>query len=457
MTDYANLLNNIKKLLVKDSTHRLNSVVLLLKHPLIRDELIKRPVRRALLAERFNVFSALGLDRYENYHSRFLAYLLAPQSNHDQGSFFLERLLGYFREKNGRFPESAVAREENSRIVAEQFAEKYGRIDIVIHLANHMVIAIENKVDHFEGDGQLRGYRNWLDSLKPTIENSKFLIFLTPDGREPESAKDRHDGIVDLSVGYGDLVNWLDNCIIALPPTASRILTVLVQYQQLCRTIAGELDMTNIKEEIINLIRLPENLKAALEISTYLELEKKAIDEKFRKNVISELLAKLAREGITNWRASVEIKNGVFGIYYQTHFSQRSPNYMCGIEKLFNNGWFGWYRPQWKDSKILASVDSYALSQEMSKNGTKDAESWWVGWNTLDANFKRWDAETILLIDNDNRQTECPLAKALAEKIWEMFITYRLEIEALDSFKQAVNSSSTVSTVIVVPEADKAV
>ncbi len=45
--------------------------------------------RRKDTGERFNVFSALQLERREIYHSRFIAYLLNPSSHHDQDVTFL--------------------------------------------------------------------------------------------------------------------------------------------------------------------------------------------------------------------------------------------------------------------------------------------------------------------------------------------------------------------------------
>lgn len=437
MTAYVSLLNTVRTLQQEDSKERLHLVQALLGNKLIHDEISKRQVRRQLLAERFNVFSALGLDRRENYHSRFLAYLLDAQSDHDQGSFFLVHFLRFLKEMSDRFPASAIVYEGSPRVVPEQFADAEGRIDLVIYLANHTVIAIENKIDHFEGERQLPRYRNWLNSLRP-VEQPKFLVFLTPNRREPESAKDREDAKVDLLIGYGDLVNWLEKCITELPVTASRLATVLIQYQQLCRTISGDIDMKTLKDEILTLIRQPENLKAALEIAKHLEFQKKEIDKTFRKNVASRLETLLAEVGVSNWRASTEYRNGVFGLHYHTHFNDKSPNYLCGIEKLFAPAaCYGWCRPKWVDPKELPSVDTASVSRRMQDDGQMEYNNWWVGRKPIDISFNQWDEEAIVTIDHDNRQTEHVLAKQLAEQIWATFTKYRDEIEALASFRQA--------------------
>lgn len=435
----GSLLNSVNALLRRDDTERLTGVRSLLKHPLIQDEIAKRPMRRMLLAERFNIFSALWLDRRENYHSRFLAYLLDPKSDHDQGHFFLERFLRYMN-KISALPQGEIVHEGTVRVEEQQYAGTYGIIDFVIFLANHIVIAIENKIDHSEGDRQLPRYRQWLNSLG--INGQKFLVFLTPNGRDPENPDDRRDARVDLCLGYFDLVKWLDECIHALPVTALRLSTVLIQYQQICKLISGEPDMTNIKDEILNLIRQPENLKAALEISKYLEMEKNAISEKFRANVIAELTTLLSANKITDWHAMV-VPWGSFGIYHKDHTND-SRNYGCIIENLFNNnkGFYGWIRPRWIDPKNLTQIDTVELSREISKKGIENINGWWVGAHNLHGNlYGNWSDETIIKIDEDNRKEDYPLAKELAQKVWQMFIEYHDAIEALPSFQQAANPS----------------
>lgn len=438
MTTYVSLLNAVNALLNVDSEARLRVVQSLLKSALIRDEISKRSVRHQLLAEHFNVFSALGLDRRENYHSRFLAYLLNEHSDHAQGVFFLERFLHLLWAMNPNFPRSIIVHEGASRVQPEQYANHHGRIDLVIYLANHSVVAIENKIDHWEGEYQLPRYRNWLNSLRPG-GRPKFLVFLTPDGREAESAKDRGDAQVDLCIGYGDLVKWLNICILELPATAVRLTTVLVQYRQLCKTIAGELDMTTLKDEILTLIRQPENLRAALEIAQYLNFEKGIIENTFKENVVSELTRLLGEAGLADWRAT-DGKNGVLGFRYRTHINGKCSNYTCGIEKLFYGGHYGWRRPNWVDPKALSNVDTANLSRQMQDEGRKEPEDWWVSWSYLDHPFDNWKDEVIVAIAADNRQEEHALAKQLAQQVWNFFATYRAEIEALPSFQQAAQT-----------------
>lgn len=438
MTAIVTLLNTVKGLQQRDSNVRLRAVQSLLRNPVIRDELSTRKVRRQLLAERFNVFSALGLDRRENYHSRFLAYLLDAQSDHDQGSFFIERLLHLFWElEKDKFPKSSVLHDGSSRIVAEQFADDYGRPDLVIYLPNDTVVAIENKIDHVEGERQLPRYRAWLKSLRPADHSGKkrLLVFLTPDRREPASANDRDDPKVDLLLGYGDLVKWLSNCILELPSTATQLTKVLEQYQQLCKTIAGEPDLTKLKNEVLTLIRQPENLEAALEIAEQLDELKIEIRKSFRENVVAELRTLLNND--KNWRASQNEVNSEVGIFYQTHTNGGVMNYHCMAQNVFsNNGGFGWCRPSPVDRNILKkgppdSKDLAAsVSGEMSDQGFRECTDWWVGRKPLDESFKQWNDVAIVKIHKDN-EAEHTLAKNLATQIWNCFKDNKDGIEAL--------------------------
>ena len=371
-----------------------------------------------------------------NYHSRFLVYLLNPQNDHEQGAFFLERFLRQLEAMNPSFPKNTIVHEGVSRVLAEQFADDNGRIDLVIYLANHTVVAIENKIDYWERERQLPRYRNWLNSLRP-VGRLKFLVFLTPDGREPESAKDRADARVDLCIGYGDLVKWLNTCILELPITAARLTTVLLQYQQLCKTIAGELDMKTLKDEILTLIRQPENLMAALEIAQHLNREKELIEKTFRKNVMSALNGMLKKAGILDWRA-MDGMNGVLGLCYRTHINYESTNYTCGIENLFSDrGHYGWCRPRDVDIRVSSNIDTTSLSRQMQYEGDGEPANWWVGHANVNKPFDCWEDDVVVEVSRDNRQGEHVLANQLAQQVWAIFITYRAAIEKLPSFIQA--------------------
>jgi hypothetical protein len=172
----------IEKLLTDYSRHiteckaqRYQAEKLFLESNEIQSWYQERIEKRAVTGERFNVFSALGLDRKENYHSRFLAYLLDPKGIIQGG--VSQRFLNKIGLKG--VDKSEVA---SVSVNPEYSIGNLGRIDIVIKVP-HALIAIENKVDNGEQNKQVSRYKEWLDRYPDSIE--KKLVFLTPYGRSP--------------------------------------------------------------------------------------------------------------------------------------------------------------------------------------------------------------------------------------------------------------------------------
>ena len=154
----------------------------------------------------FNVFRLLGMEEDEvRLHSRFIAELLDSRGSHGQGSAFLGTFL---RQVEGSLPGDFRIDAEKARVFPEYFIggvdrsdrnSTGGRIDIFItDGARH--ISIENKIRHGEGDDQVDRYCNY----RP---KSNFVLFLTLDGREAETAKQENYG----PISYRDhIAPWLE-------------------------------------------------------------------------------------------------------------------------------------------------------------------------------------------------------------------------------------------------------
>jgi hypothetical protein len=183
--------------------------------------------RRRALAERFNVFSALRVERRELAHSAFLAYLLDPAAQHDQGARILKSFLAHL---NIGVP--AAIDLERAKVTAEQAADEHGRLDIVIALPGGMVVAIENKVDAGEQEEQIARYQQWLANQGPALRSSHRLIFLTPDGRRP-SKENPATGIQIGCCSYEQLARWLS----AIPDLPARLAAVVRMYADTCMQI----------------------------------------------------------------------------------------------------------------------------------------------------------------------------------------------------------------------------
>lgn len=420
---------------------RVRKVRALLDHSVVRDDLTRRRVQRHLTAERFNVFEALWVDRREIYHSRFLAYLLDPQQSHDQGTVFLEAFIQAVSRKmhigeTVRWVESLDCGA--CRVTAEQHAEEAGRIDLVIEFPCGTRIAIENKVDHFEGDRQLPRYREWLDK-RSVKRGQQVLVFLTPDGR---NSVDDCGEYVRLS--YRDLADTLATASSECSPAAVPLLSVLQQYIQLCRRLAErDSEVAAPSKEILEILRDPKALAVALDIASHIPAVKDEVQTTFRKRVL-ELLGHRLGDDATwiadqkrPWEKYVCIRTKA-----DQGWEHTSSNYSCGVDLLFNKVEGGWFRPANVDLRSRpADNDLSDLEARMSREGMgKPTTSWVCLTNQIDGipHLVWSDLDNIVAIQRDNLgEGGLDLAGRVANWIWNCFDRYRREIEQLESFKQA--------------------
>ena len=198
--------------------------------------LVRSRKARRRLAPRFNVFDAIGGERGELMHSRFLACLLDPSGMHDQGP---ELLASFLRLALGETVSDTVL--ASSRVVTEYHLGPNGRLDIVILLPDGRIIGIENKIDASEGDNQIPRYQAWLAERSPTAPGRQLLVFLTPEGRDPV-AVDPKTGVPCVSLSYSSIANWLRGC----SESAPRLQVVLEMYSHLCERIGGTAGWTRL-------------------------------------------------------------------------------------------------------------------------------------------------------------------------------------------------------------------
>lgn len=417
----------------------------LLEHPVIRDDLTRRRLRRQLTAERFNVFDALWIDRREIYHSRFLAHLLDPHQSHDQGAVFLKAVVGAIGRKmhGGETAEWVGSLDYTScRVTPEQHAEEYGRIDLVLEFRCGTRIAIENKVDHVEGERQLPRYREWLDKHAKK-RGRQVLVFLTPDGRKSADACGEY-----VRLSYRDVANALAEASGECSSAAVPLLSTLHQYIQLCRRLAeGGNEMVDQSKEILDFLRDPEKLAVALDLKMHLRVVEDEAKATFRKRVVdflNESLRESPGSGVwiaeqrRGWTDYVWIKT------VRDRLNGGGSNYSCGIDLKFSHKVEGgWLRPAWIDLKARPTdCDTQPLECRMQNEGLGAPAGWWVGWATpiedRIPHLNSWEPEDILAIHKDNRgEGGLDLAKRLADWIWMRFEKYRDDIEQLESFKRA--------------------
>lgn len=445
------LLNEVIALQGRQQAQETRRARELLQHPLVHDWVLTEKVRRRLTSERHNIFEALGVAHKENYHSRFIGYLVNPSGEHDQGDVFLRALLQWLgphpalspivRDSINAYLSPFVVRQPHARITAELDTGGYGRIDLVIELPGGTTIAIENKVYAGEQDEQLGRYWQWLRSPSPsgTAENSA-LIFLTPDGRAGTTSA-AQDAVVRMS--YADLAHVLEQGASTCPATASPLTQSVSQYTHLCRDIAlGSSTMTKPNTDIQKLLNDTVQLEAAFMLAEQLEEKRKAILKEFALHVVECLSQKLQAHGLYQkpWIASVEPGNEyIYGIGVEGAFGS---NYRCVVENYFNGRVdIGWRKAF--DGQECA--DAELQSEMLSRVGGKP-EPWWLCRSDFLKScpeakpLQDRSKENLLQLHQDNRD-EHALAQRLAQEVWTLFTPFQERVQALSNPSAAVNSS----------------
>jgi hypothetical protein len=173
-----------------------------------------------------NLFQILGISHMENYHSKFLAYLLDPSALHNCGPLFLDLFLKKLAEKAPSIPSPEDFVSSKARVGTEHFCgEKRdidgvaigGRIDIVIFPGNEnqgkvMPIVIENKIYAGDQPDQLARAKNQFNGMC-------WLFYLTLDGKVTNDYSTKGlmpnnalEGYQSLSYS-GFIYHWLSDCI----------------------------------------------------------------------------------------------------------------------------------------------------------------------------------------------------------------------------------------------------
>ena len=186
-----------------------------------------------LLAE-FNLFDVLKIERREAQHSALLAWLLDPRGSHGLRDYFLRRFL------------SQVAAEAYERGITditpldvdrwnldniEVVTERHNIDVLLIGEADEFVCLIENKIGAGEHSNQLARY---FELVKREYEGLvPFPIFLTPDGREPESEDDAERYV---PFDYGSVATLIERTLKTRGSTMSdSVAGLLEQYARTLR------------------------------------------------------------------------------------------------------------------------------------------------------------------------------------------------------------------------------
>lgn len=180
------------------------------------------------------LFNILKIERNENRHSAFLAWLLDENGSHGLGEGPLKRFMRLLSKMDNRYNEPFLVGNyeiENTEIITEKPVKgsdfkKSGRIDIFIDFdyktfferkediyekrrLNHVHIIIENKVYTDEHDDQTKLYIDWARQEFKGKHNQTIIgVFLAPE--KPDKCSGDIEGVFNyVKITYQDLLEYV--------------------------------------------------------------------------------------------------------------------------------------------------------------------------------------------------------------------------------------------------------
>lgn len=152
----------------------------------------------------FNPFEVMDVSKNEILHSKILKWLLNDYE-------FSKKLLTWIATKLGK-PEWKDINFSEPEVSREYTDTEYGRIDVLAHFQSesvNLVVGIEVKINADEREEQISDYQKLLLKNYPDIQKQKVVVFLTPEGRPPETADETHVVQV-LAMEWGDIAKIID-------------------------------------------------------------------------------------------------------------------------------------------------------------------------------------------------------------------------------------------------------
>lgn len=234
-----------------------------------------------------NIFTLLDIEKAEQYVHENMIYAIL---NFKPEKKIAERFVKCFLEIIG-LPKAFIKQEWE--VEHQYFTSSYGIMDIFMKTKgkNKKCIVIELKIDALDQKRQLERY---CDYVKQCNYNDYRILYLTLDGR---SASKQSIGNVQRrkikNISFrDDICCWLE-CCLNICKEEEIDTSFIKQYAILVNKLTGENDMN---EEICNLIKNSDDLRAGIEISNSLSKIKTEILYDF----LSAINRELQRKGFKN-------------------------------------------------------------------------------------------------------------------------------------------------------------
>lgn len=198
-----------------------------------------------------SLFRACGIEGNEVLHSRLLATLLDPRY-HRRAEEMLRDLLTKIIDDGDldtalEWRLSEVARELWRDVVVRV---EHHFIDVVVEVAlegRSVVVGIENKIHAGEGERQIARYQQALERVYSGWD--PVIVFLTPSGREPDTA-DPSSPVPVIAASYGEILDVVEAARLRTRDGSrdERVLTEVVEH--LREDIVGDPEVKSIVREL---------------------------------------------------------------------------------------------------------------------------------------------------------------------------------------------------------------
>jgi len=285
-----------------------------------------------ITGEEFNVFETIGIKNSEvKMHSAILAELLNGNGKHGQGDLFLKLFIETINEsiiKESILKNIHFINSRYSTCVAEKYANEYGRIDLYIENNQNEVLIIENKIYTIEQENQLIRYFDYCVSKNKKIAG---LIFLTIEGKEPNSSKSHNRDISKFvtSISYkNEIINWLEKCQKEVY-NKPMLLYSLKQYQNLVKIITNQSTNTFMQSELVKYIVDNNYFRELFELTEIIEDSKFSIIEKYFKQVFQEKYDNISNKRLGNKLTGVILSTRIVNgesidliLYFMSNFDK---------------------------------------------------------------------------------------------------------------------------------------
>ncbi len=366
--------------------------------------------------EQFNLFNIIG--SCEATHSNLLAELLNPEGSHGQGDIFLRDFVNV--RMKAQSAEITFAPLDYGKVqVFTEFSighvteESGGRIDILIREGNESRIIIENKIYATEQIHQVNRYEKFAPGAA--------IVFLSLDGREPQSLKDGKRPKNLICISYKEhILEWLKACqkeAVGAPPVREAI----AQYIGLIKQITNRTISDHMSQEIIKAaLADKETIHAFFSLTAAYDTLRKAIINKMYEqlhNIAQQLELRLERDD------NLASKDGAFMFAF---LSSKFSDVKCKIGFGFDRANYNEFCLGFCDMGALGSAEERnRLRDIFSKQyGNAEQSAYWPAWVSFRP-YRSWSNDVFEKIYSGDFAKDVELELKKLIRIFDEYVITR--------------------------------